>query len=382
MKLNKICKTCEFDFCRDNTNGSKCEYSDEVIREEEGCDAWEASLKYYSEIIQKAPWYIKEPYGRHQISYNEFLEFLQKDGDEIGVEINIYDAIEKIYVLMPWELASVLDVSIGVLEYARCQGTIAKRKKQFASRLHIPERFFNQFLSTELDTLKKCKEEFYEFYGSEMIEKFKQNGSNAMEEKFQRDIAIDKIRNKKYREENQYKYRYEEKNRMYHDMSDDYKSRDYVVAITLKEGTYFGNIFYEYSYGGYGLSITIMSDIMEFVENLNCKEIDRLNEEGLLNTNIDLKSDVNGKEVHFELRNESGDVLKKTVAEKELQKYIVGYEMIRCDGHGMKKERRKCSSCKNFQPIEGCAKGNCAARGDVVQRSRIICAFNYVPMKN
>ena len=48
----------------------------------------------------------------------------------------------------------------------------------------------------------------------------------------------------------------------------------------------------------------------------------------------------------------------------------------------MKKERRRCSSCQNFKPIEGCAKGNCTARGDVVQRSRIICAFDYVPNKN
>lgn len=40
-----------------------------------------------------------------------------------------------------------------------------------------------------------------------------------------------------------------------------------------------------------------------------------------------------------------------------------GYEMIRCDGHGMKKERRKCESCQNFQTIEGVEKGNCIVRG-------------------
>lgn len=51
--------------------------------------------------------------------------------------------------------------------------------------------------------------------------------------------------------------------------------------------------------------------------------------------------------------------------------------MIRCDGHGMKKEMRKCGSCRNFQPIEGSAKGKCSTRGDVVQRSRIICT-NYI----
>ena len=62
----------------------------------------------------------------------------------------------------------------------------------------------------------------------------------------------------------------------------------------------------------------------------------------------------------------------------ELKKYIVGYEMIRCDGRGMKKERRKCGSCENFTPIEGCAKGNCSVRGDIIQRSRIICSHDYV----
>lgn len=379
MRLCMTCKTCEFAFCRESADNGRCEYSGEIVPEDRGCESWGASLEYYSEITQNAPWYIKEPYDRCKISYGQFLEFLQKDGKGIGIEINIYDAIEKIYKLTTWELASVLDVSIGVIGYARCRGTIAKRKKLFSSRLHIPERFFDNFLSTELETLKKCNEEFCEFYGSEMIEKFKQNGIKEMDEKLERDIAIDKVRNEKYREENQYKFQYEENNKMYHDLSDDYKSRDYVVAITLKEGEYFGNIFYEYSYGGYGLSVTVMNDILEFIEDLNCEEIDELNEEGLLNNNIRLKSDINGKEIHFDLRNENGDVLKKTVPEEELQKYIVGYEMIRCDGHGMKKERRKCSSCKNFQPIEGSAKGNCSARGDVVQRSRIICAFDYVP---
>lgn len=162
---------------------------------------------------------------------------------------------------------------------------------------------------------------------------------------------------------------------MYHDLSDDYKSRDYVIAITIKDGEYYGNIFYEYNYGGYGLSVTIMNDIFDFVENLNCEEIDEWNEEGLLNNNIGLKSDVNGKELHFELKNESGDVLKKTIPEDGLQSYIVGYEMIRCDGHGMKKERRRCNSCQKFQPIEGSAKGNCSARGDVVDEFGGISQF-------
>ena len=91
-----------------------------------------------------------------------------------------------------------------------------------------------------------------------------------------------------------------------------------------------------------------------------------------------MRADINGQDIHFELRNDAGETLEKTIPEDELQKYIVGYEMIRCDGRGMKKERRKCGSCENFTPIEGCAKGNCSVRGDIIQRSRIICSHNYV----
>ena len=75
------------------------------------------------------------------------------------------------------------------------------------------------------------------------FKKFKQNGIDAMHLKFVEDAAHDKILNEQYREEYQYKYQHEEKNKMYHDLSDDYKSRDYVIAITLKEGEYYGNLF-------------------------------------------------------------------------------------------------------------------------------------------
>lgn len=381
MTLTKTCKTCEFNFDGVCAEGGVYKYGEKITLDNIKCDGWGASLKYFSEITENAPWYIKEPYQKCQISYGEFLKFLAQDEQGIGIKVNIYDAIEKIYELMPWELAGVLDVPIGVLGYARTRGTIAKRKKQISSRLHIPEKFFDEFLSTQLEMLKECKEEFYKFYGNETIEKFKQNGINAMDAKLERDISKDKILIEKYREDNKDRYEYKEKSKMYHDLSDDYKSRDYVIAITLKDGEYYGNIFYEYTYGGYGLSVTIMTDIMAFVENLNCEEVDGLNEEGLLNNNISLKADINGKELHFELKNEKGDILKKTILDTELQRYIVGYEMIRCDGHGMKKERRRCNSCQNFQPIVGGAKGNCSARGDVVQRSRVICAFDYVPIE-
>lgn len=168
---------------------------------------------------------------------------------------------------------------------------------------------------------------------------------------------------------------------MFHDLTDNYKSRDYVIAITLKEGDYSGDIFYKYGYNGYGLTTTIMEDILLFIKELNCQNINDLNEEGLLDSNIGLRADINGKDIHFELKNEEKEILVKTIAEDDLQKYIVGYQMIRCDGHGKKKERRKCYSCQNFESMETGAKGLCVVRGDIIQRSRIICAFDYIPNK-
>ena len=82
---------------------------------------------------------------------------------------------------------------MGVLGYASTQRTIPKRKRQFSSRLHIPESFFDEFLSTQLDALKKCREEFRDCYGDELIEKFKQNGYAAMEASVYKGYKRDKI---------------------------------------------------------------------------------------------------------------------------------------------------------------------------------------------
>ena len=110
MRVDKTCKTCGFD-----SNGVCGMYS--TCKEDEECDDWEASLEYYTEITKKAPWYIKKPYDQCKISYEKFLDLLQQDEQGVDVEINIYDAIEKVYELNSVELAGVLDVSMGVLAY-------------------------------------------------------------------------------------------------------------------------------------------------------------------------------------------------------------------------------------------------------------------------
>ena len=45
------------------------------------------------------------------------------------------------------------------------------------------------------------------------------------------------------------------------------------------------------------------------------------------NSNIGLKSDINGKEIHFELKNERGDILRKTISEKLNLESIVSKDM-------------------------------------------------------
>ena len=109
MRIDKICKTCGFD-----SNGVCGMYT--TCKEDEECDDWEASLEYYTEITKKAPWYIKKPYDQCKISYEKFLDLLQQDEQGVGVEINIYDAIEKVYELNSVELAGVLDVSMPALK--------------------------------------------------------------------------------------------------------------------------------------------------------------------------------------------------------------------------------------------------------------------------
>ncbi len=165
---------------------------------------------------------------------------------------------------------------------------------------------------------------------------------------------------------------------MYHDLSDNYKSRDHLIAIVLKDEDYFGNIYYQYNYSRYGLRCNIMKDILQYIKALDCEGINDYNAEGLLSNDIQLRADINEKDIHFILRNNNGDLLEKSIPCDELENYIIGYNMVKCDGHGKKKERRSCGSCGNFIEIKGSAKGNCLVHKEKVQRSRIICAFDYI----
>ena len=71
-----------------------------------------------------------------------FWNFIEKDETGLGVDVNIYDAIEKVYEFTPWELAGVLDVAIGVIGRAKSQGTTVKAKKTIFKQITYTGELF------------------------------------------------------------------------------------------------------------------------------------------------------------------------------------------------------------------------------------------------
>lgn len=164
MKINKTCETCEFKFNEICGGDGIYKYGEKIIGIEKNCDGWSISYEYFSEIIDNMPWYIKKPFQRSKLNFDEALQKLQEDETGKGVQINIYDAIEKIYGISKYELGEILGVKDTVINYAIHRGTIKRRREKFADILCIPEEFFDVIYSKQLDELKKCKERFNIYY--------------------------------------------------------------------------------------------------------------------------------------------------------------------------------------------------------------------------
>ena len=92
------------------------------------CDGWGISFDYFTEITEKMPWYIKDAYDRGKIYFEDALRKLEEDETLKGTQINIYDAIAKIYNIPWWELGEISGVKTSVIRYAVCRGTVPKRK--------------------------------------------------------------------------------------------------------------------------------------------------------------------------------------------------------------------------------------------------------------
>lgn len=161
MKLKIQCSNCEFNFngiCAGHGNTYK--YGEAITDLSKSCDDWGANLEYFTEITNLAPWYIKMPYEKCKISYNEFINLLKNDEQGVPIEVNIYDAIENIYGLNTFQLAELLNVSVGVIGYAKTRGTNEKRLHEFSNKLYIPREYFNHITTQDFEEIKKCKMKF------------------------------------------------------------------------------------------------------------------------------------------------------------------------------------------------------------------------------
>lgn len=180
MKLDKTCETCEFNFNGICVGEGIYDYGDKIVDSSKECDGWGISLEYFSEIIDNMPWYIKDPYKCGKLYFGEALQKLEEDETEKGTQINIYDAIAKVYGIPWWELGEILGVKATVIGYATCRGTIPRRKKHFADILCIPENYFDVIYSKQLCELEKCKKEFYSHYGDDWIMKMREQARKQL----------------------------------------------------------------------------------------------------------------------------------------------------------------------------------------------------------
>ncbi|NFG60039.1 hypothetical protein FC778_15315 [Clostridium botulinum] len=161
MKLEKICKTCEFNFsgiCAEHDGIYS--YGEKINDFSKECDCWSSNLTYYSKIIKEAPWYIRDPYKECKIDYDTFIELIEKDYRGEPIDVSIYDVIEKVYGVNTIQLAVILDVSVGVITYAKNRGTVDKRVDDFSKKLNIPQEYFKKCTTKDFEQLKQYKFNF------------------------------------------------------------------------------------------------------------------------------------------------------------------------------------------------------------------------------
>lgn len=165
FKLIKTCETCKFNF-----NGVCVEhdsfygYGGKIEKILNNCNEWYAGLDYVIELEKTAPWYIVDDFIFYKISLYEFLELAEKEHSNQEITINLFDAIEKTYNLPIPKLANILNVSEGVILYAKNRGTPKKRLLHFSSTLCIPEEFFYKFTNKNIHELEKCYTKFLKKY--------------------------------------------------------------------------------------------------------------------------------------------------------------------------------------------------------------------------
>ena len=175
---------------------------------------------------------------------------------------------------------------------------------------------------------------------------------------------------------------------LYHDMTNDYKERNYRITVTLQEGYYTGEIYYDYIWSGgmgHGLPFDIVERLYESLTNLEYGEESRwgngypIDKTGGFeyDNNCGFVIDMDNSHVHFVLHDQDGNKLEKTISKQNLKLYIVGISLTSCTGRGVKRDSRKCTLCKNYERIEGTSGGLCKIKNRKVFQSTTICKYGF-----
>ncbi len=161
MKLEKQCKTCEFNFngvCAGHANTYK--YGEEITDDTKTCEDWGASLDYFTYTTTNAPRFLREPFNDCQISYAQFSSLLDDYIAGNGISINIFDAIKFIYGISMVDIAVLMNVSYGVVYRAKTRGIPSKRIAQFSGVLGIsPDLLIPT--TRDFDKLQKARDAFW-----------------------------------------------------------------------------------------------------------------------------------------------------------------------------------------------------------------------------
>lgn len=162
MKLDKKCKTCEFNFdgiCAGH--GDIYKYGESISDENKSCGYWNANFEFFNYITINAPRFLREAYKDCRISYNDFLSSLENYDEGNSVPINFFDAVKFIYGISMVDIAVLLDVSFGVVYRTKTNGIPQKRINQFAEVLFVSTELLTSVTTQDFDQLRAGKETFF-----------------------------------------------------------------------------------------------------------------------------------------------------------------------------------------------------------------------------
>ncbi len=373
LHLDKSCNTCEC--CVDG----KCLNDGKDISTISSipCDEWDIGFDYYKYITDNLPWYLQKKFKRGA-HISEILSLIEQDEKGLPIELDVFEVIEEIYGLRyPIDFSYVLGVTDSIVSYAHTHSVPQKRLNHFVNTFCLPGKYFYNISTLDLEEIEKCKIKFFKKQNRTLQEIH----NIAMDEYLKRSEKIEAYENKKNKDENIKNFEYKLKcfkssKNLIHDISNDYKSRDYVVEITLQKDEFKGHIYKEYNYNRFGLDRLIIDGLLNFIKQLDAETIRDYNETYSLINDIALNAN-DDDTISFVLSSNTGQK-QITIPSENLIDYVVGYQIINCMGHGKKKETRRCHTCLNFSPYDDSNKGFCKVRNEVIYRSRIICAFDFV----